>query len=193
MKLVEGGRQEEQRALEPVLEPLTLEAVFRRHARDVYRMASRMLGPGASSADVEDVTQQVFIVAGRTLTRYDGRSKLTTWLYGIASRVVMTHLRGWRRRRRLIAALELSPKDSTLRRNPETTASDREELVEVWRSLMRISLKKRMVYVLFEIEGLSGPEIASALEIPEATVWTRLYHARRELMQRLGRTPTERP
>jgi RNA polymerase sigma-70 factor (ECF subfamily) len=62
------------------------------------------------------------------------------------------------------------------------------ELEAVWQCLMRIHPRKRIVYVLFEVEGLSGREIAEALEIKEATVHTRLHHARRELMRMLEKS-----
>jgi RNA polymerase sigma-70 factor (ECF subfamily) len=52
---------------------------------------------------------------------------------------------------------------------------------------MRVSPKKRVVYLMHEVEGLSGQEIALALEIPVATVWTRLHHARKELLKALER------
>jgi RNA polymerase sigma-70 factor (ECF subfamily) len=49
--------------------------------------------------------------------------------------------------------------------------------------------KKREALVLFELEGLSGQEIALALGVPLKTVWTRLHHARRELEEKLGDRP----
>lgn len=165
---------------------LTIEAVFRAHCDDVYRMVGRLLGPGASTADIEDLTQLVFIAVQRSLPNFRGESKLSTWIYGVATRVVMSQLRGWRRNRRLIGALEALPPDS-YDDNPERSFAHREELIAVWRCLLKIKPKKRVVYVMHEIEGLSGPEIAEILSIPVATVWTRLHHARRELLSSLER------
>jgi|SRR5688500_9438251 len=166
---------------------LSIDAVFRRHAGDVYRMVASLLGAGASDADIQDLTQEVFLQAHRSLERFRGESKLETWLYGIASRVVLTQLRSWRRHRRLVKALEDEP---TIRRSSdlERTTVDRAELLRVWRCLMKISAEKRMVYVLFEVEGLSGKEISDILEINEATVRTRLFHARKELGRLLERS-----
>lgn len=167
-------------------EELTIEAVFRAHVDDVHRIVARLLGPGASRADVEDVSQLVFIAIQRALPRFRGESKLSTWIYGVAARVVMTQLRGWRRHRRLLAALgeHLELSDTY---TPEKSAAEREELARVWRCLMRIKPKKRVVYVMHELEGVSGAEIAAALDIPVATVWTRLHHARKELLAALAR------
>lgn len=180
---------------------LTLEAVFREHAGDVYRVVARLLGPGASSADVEDLTQQVFITVQRVLPTFRGESKLSTWIYGIATRVVLNQLRSWRRRRQMIDALAVLPAEAMP--DPERSAANKQELLLVWRCLLKIKPKKRVVYVMHEIEGLSGPEIAEILEIPVATVWTRLHHARRELLAAIEKsharvarndpTPTETP
>src|SRR5262245_23319146 len=88
-------------------EPLTIDALFKEHVADVHRIVASLLGPGASRADIEDLTQQVFLSAHRALPNFRGESKPTTWLYAIASRVVLTHLRGFRRQRKMRDALEL--------------------------------------------------------------------------------------
>ena len=176
------------RAAEPTDDAPSIHALFRRHFDDVYRMVAHLLGPGAGQADVEDVTQQVFMAAHRALPRYRGEGRPTTWLYGIATRVVLNNLRSWRRRRRLVAALESALEgDVAVAACPERDLAARQELNRVWRCLMRVGPKKRVVYVLHVVEGRSGEEIAELLEIPVATVWTRLHHARRELNAALDR------
>jgi RNA polymerase sigma-70 factor (ECF subfamily) len=168
---------------------LTVESLFRDHVEDVHRIVASLLGPGASNADVEDLTQQVFLTAHRVLPQFRGDSKPTTWLYGIASRLVLMHLRGFRRQRRMVDALEAELRTP---RAPDANAEERleqkRELERIWRALMNIKPKKRIVFVLHEIEQLSGKEIASVLEIKEATVFTRLHHAKRELFAVLKET-----
>jgi RNA polymerase sigma-70 factor (ECF subfamily) len=176
------------------LETLTIERVFREHYDHMYRVVGRMLGPSATPPDVDDVTQQVFMAVHRALPGFRGESKLATWLYGIASNVVLTHLRGWRRHYRLKKALELAELTAPHARTPEQDYAAKQELVRVWRALLRVKPDKRIVYVLFEIEGLSGKEIADALKVPEATIFTRLHHARIEVAKALlplksGRQP----
>jgi RNA polymerase sigma-70 factor (ECF subfamily) len=173
---------------------LTIERVFREHFDHVYRIVGRLLGPSASSSDIDDVTQQVFLTVHRALPKFRGESTLSTWLYGIASNVVLTNLRGFRRQRRLRRALELAELTPKNARTPEQSYAEKQELVAVWKSLLGIKPNKRIVYVLYEIEGLSGAEIAVALGIPQATVFTRLHHARREVAKALlplqrGRLP----
>ncbi len=167
-------------------QPLTLEVLFARHAHDVGRLVTRLLGPGASRADAEDLTQQIFLAAHRALPTFRGDSKPSTWLYGIATRLVYREIRGWMRRRRMIATLESILAVKPAAHEPHDRAVEqRQELARVWRHLLEIGAKKRLVLILHDVEGLSGREIAEALQIKEPTVHTRLYHARRELMARL--------
>lgn len=158
-----------------------LETVFRRHFDDVYRMAAKLMGPGASSADLDDVVQQVFLTVERALPRFRGESKLETWLYGVTSRVVLAELRRFGRQRKLKASLEQEPTDICEHGTPEHSALERETLREIWKALMKLKPKKRVVFVLHDVEEKSAAEIATLLEIPEATVRSRLLHARREL------------
>ena len=124
----------------------------------------------------------MFLAAHRALPRFRGDSKATTWLYGIASKVVLTHLRSRRRRNRLRDALEAASQLPPDARDPEDQVHQRRVLLRVWRKLMRIDAKKALVFILFEVEGLSGAEIAEVLNIKIGTVWTRLHHARREVV-----------
>jgi RNA polymerase sigma-70 factor, ECF subfamily len=166
------------------VEQLTLEAVVCQHGEDVHRIVRRLLGPGSIEADVDDLMQQVFLAVHRALPQFRGDSKTTTWIYGIASRTVLHYLRGRRRYRRMVAKLEEQP--STEHRT-EGQLESRDELRLVWRCLLQINPKKRVVFVLHEIEGFSGPEVAEMLAISEATMRSRLHRARRELMTLLAK------
>ncbi len=179
-----GSTAEERRV------PLTVERLFRDHGEAVYRIVARLLGPTAPRADVEDLTQQVFVAAYGSLSRFRGEAAPSTWLYGIASRTVLRYLRSWRRHRRMIEALESIAEPAVPQ--PDQVIGDREVLGRVWSCLLRIKPKKRLVYLLHEVEGLSGKEIAAALDVKEATVWSRLHHARRELDAMLEAMGVER-
>ncbi len=172
---------------------LTLEKLFRDHVDDVHRIVARLLGPAASDSDIDDVVQQVFLAVHSALPRFRGDSKVTTWLYGIATRTVLGHLRSGRRHRRMVETLEamtqVLPSETA---HPEAQAERREALQRVWRALMQIKPKKRVVFLLYQVEGLSGREIAEALDLRPATVHTRLYHARRELDAALAREEAQR-
>jgi RNA polymerase sigma-70 factor (ECF subfamily) len=72
-------------------------------------------------------------------------------------------------------------------RDPEADSSHQEELRTFEAALAKLSPKKRAVFTLIELEGLTTEDVAVALEIPAATVRTRLHHARRELSAALER------
>ncbi len=112
---------------------------------------------GIPHSDREDLAQEVFLVVQRQLGEFDGRN-LSGWLYGIARRTASDHRRrSWFKNlfRRRVALLG------------------------------RMDETRRAAFILFEIEGYSGEEIAAFEGVPLATVWTRLHYARKEF-QRLS-------
>jgi RNA polymerase sigma-70 factor (ECF subfamily) len=76
---------------------------------------------------------------------------------------------------------------SSFERTPEDEAAGREELERFRMALGRLSEGKRLALLLADVEGLTGEQIAAALDIPLGTVWTRLHYARAELRKTLGR------
>ncbi|MBI4819851.1 MAG: RNA polymerase sigma factor [Deltaproteobacteria bacterium] len=166
--------------------PLDFDRLFLLHAKDVARVVGSLLGPCFSPSDVEDVTQQAFIIAHRRLSTFRGESQPKTWLIGIAVRVAKDHRRSASRRRRLSEALAavglMRPPEPTI----EARTLEREELLRVARAIDSLAEKKREVYVMVAVEGLTSSEAAEALGVPEATVRTRLFHARKEILAHLG-------
>lgn len=164
----------------------TLESIFRAHARDVWRIVGRLLGPAAPRADVDDLGQQVFLAVHRALPGYRGDSALSTWLYGICARVVLQHLRGRRRHRAMIERFESS---AIIEPVPgvEEAVAQREALARVWRALEQMAPDRRVVFVLTELEGLGAREVGEALGLEEEAVRSRLRRARSELAERLDR------
>jgi RNA polymerase sigma-70 factor (ECF subfamily) len=141
---------------------------------------------GAPPADTEDLTQEVFLVVRRRLPDFDGRN-LPAWLYRIASRQVWQH-----RRLRWIKKVILSR--NTV--NIEDVADDRTSAAGVLETkersrllellLSKLSEKRRVVFVMFEVDGYTGEEIADTLDVPINTVWTRLHHARKDFFALLA-------
>ncbi len=173
--------------------PLDVEALFRAHFDAVYAFIARSLGPWAPPEDVEDLTQQVFLIAHRQRHRFRGEASPRTWLCAIAYRTVLTHLRSRRRRRTLEEAIdrELAEVPGGGEVGMEQAVHRRQLLAEVWKELLKIRPKKRIAYLMHEVLGLPGSTIAEIVGVPEATVFTRLHHARRELRQRLARRGLE--
>ncbi|HUJ26282.1 MAG TPA: RNA polymerase sigma factor [Myxococcales bacterium] len=155
-------------------------ALFDAYFHFVLRTCSA-LGLGPSDAD--DALQETFIVAHRKLRRFQGGS-FAPWLYRIAANVVSARHRTARVRQAL-ASIWL-PREQPAAPEPDLAVHESEARRDVARVLARMRPKKREVFALFELEGLSGEEIAGHVGCSLGTVWTRLYHARRDFV-RIGR------
>jgi RNA polymerase sigma-70 factor (ECF subfamily) len=132
---------------------------------------------GVRSPETEDACQEVFIQVFRYLATFEQRADLRTWLYkiclGQASRV--------RRRaavRSTIGWLLRSQPSSEA--GPGAEWSEAEVQKRVYAALERMKFIHRAVFVLYELEGLSGQQVADAVGVPFATVRRRLHHARAE-------------
>ena len=184
--------------LQRVREPETAEAtavshesrfteLYEEHFAFVWRSVRLM---GMSSDAVDDVVQDVFVVAHRRLGDFEARASPRTWLFAIARRVVSGHRRSLRRRFRLLAKLSSADRPSA----PPTpydssTRSEAQRLVlEAVESLPE---EQRIVFALTELEGMTAPEIASVLDVNVNTVYSRLRIARRALAARLNLPETE--
>lgn len=149
---------------------------------------------GGLDADVEDLTQEVFLVVRRKLDTFDGRN-LPGWLYRVAQRTV----RDYRRRawfRRIFSAksgeLESEGADHWTRSpDPGEILEQREAEKTLSHILSQMSTVRRTAFILFEVEGYSGEEIAELEGIPLNTVWTRLHHARKDFLQLVRKARAE--
>jgi RNA polymerase sigma-70 factor, ECF subfamily len=139
-----------------------------------------LLALGAPAADNEDLAQEVFLVVRRRLGDFDHRN-VAGWLYRIASRQVGAYKRRrWFKsvfsRQQPDAWQELASDDG----GPAVALEEKERRRVLDDLVARMNEKRRATFVLFELEGYSGEEIARIQRIPVATVWTRLHHARKE-------------
>jgi RNA polymerase sigma-70 factor (ECF subfamily) len=154
-----------------------LDALYRVHAPTVARWAAKLAGP---STDVEDLVHEIFLVARQKLPDFRGDAKLTTWLYRITERVVLAtrrkdRFRHWfARSRHLEIEGTLSPSHLT----PVDELERRQSTETVYRILDRMPDKYRTVLILFELEELTGEEIAALTGLKLATVWVHLHRAR---------------
>ena len=164
-------------------DPAAQRALYVRHFSSVYRSARHL---GTPLAELDDVTQEVFERAFKRLDRFGG-GNFPAWLHRICANVVADHHRR-RRVRETFGRLwrgepEAAPSAIT---SPEGAAAQAQAEQHVSSILARMRPKLREVFALFELERLTGDEIAQRLECPPATVRTRLFHARREFL-RIGR------
>ncbi|OGQ10591.1 MAG: hypothetical protein A2138_07570 [Deltaproteobacteria bacterium RBG_16_71_12] len=152
--------------------------LFTRHHGRVTAMCTRLL---ADRGRVDDAVQQTFLEAWRCLDRFEGRSRFTTWLTRIAIHTCF----GLRRRlaRLVFVGEPVEPAFDVEEpgRTPEQLALARAREVAIREVLASLSQKKRTVFVLADLEGMTSPEVAEVLGVPDATVRTRLFHARREV------------
>lgn len=158
----------------------TVAGIVREHASYVGRSLRYL---GVPEADVEDAAQEVFVVVHRQLGGFEGRSRLTTWLYGICVRVAAA-----RRRKRAARSERImeSPPEPAVAASQDVhmqRVEARERLLAV---LDKLDDDKRAVFVLYEIERQSMQDIADALDCPLQTAYYRLHAARKAVLEAMG-------
>jgi RNA polymerase sigma-70 factor (ECF subfamily) len=188
-------------ASRPSLEPLALptphadararnfRGLYESHVDFVWRNLRRL---GVHECDVEDRTQEVFVVAHRRFDEFEDRGHgPRAWLFQIVLRVASDARRHRRRHPE-----DPDGGDATARASIEPPQADavarREALSQLDAALEAIEVGRRAVLVLHEIEEMTAPEIAQVLGIPLNTVYSRLRVARAELEQTLARQGGER-
>ena len=169
----------------PASPPADFQSVYQAHHAFVWRILRRM---GVPWSALEDATQDVFIVVHRRWTERDPARNVRSWLFGIARRVAADVRRGeWRRNRKLRALPAPDPAPG-----PEAAMVRARAAEFVDQFLKGLDSPKAMVFVLMDIEGLTAPEVADALEIPLNTVYSRLRAARKRFERALQRTARQR-
>jgi RNA polymerase sigma-70 factor (ECF subfamily) len=163
--------------------PLEFRQVYETHFRFVWRALRRL---GVREADLMDMTQNVFVVVHRKLEGFEGRSDITTWLFGICRRVAIDYRRSARIRREVPAdARQIASLSSPA---PAAQSTDKARWAAMAETLLdRLPEKLRVVFVLFELEEMSGDAIAALLEIPVGTVRSRLRLAREAFQREAAR------
>jgi len=171
------------------------EELTSRHERQIYSLAYRIL---QNPHDAEDVTQQAFLSVVENLAKFREESSFTTWLYRIAT---FAALKVIRKRKGLptvsLEAATEADEDFDSIPHPEYIADWKqspEQLVErnetrqlLDDALAQLDEKHRLVFLLRDVEGLSGHETAKALSLTESNVKMRLLRARLQLRERLTR------
>jgi RNA polymerase sigma-70 factor, ECF subfamily len=137
----------------------------------------------------EDLVQDVFLVLPRLSHKLASGKSLRSFLLGIAANRARHHLRALSRRRRFAERLGSEP--PSLVEDPERVSQRRSLAARLERALDALSLEHRVTFVLREIEGRDAQEVAEILGIPEATVRTRVFNARRKLQVLLAESTAE--
>jgi RNA polymerase sigma-70 factor (ECF subfamily) len=153
--------------------------LFMRHHARVFRFAVRQTG---SEAMADDIANEVFLELWRQAPKYEGRSEVSTWLLGIARFKALSLLR--RRKEEWLGeddGASFADESDT----PETVTLKEDKGAALRRCIDALPAAHRTVVDLAYYHGKSISEVAEILAIPEATVKTRMFYARRKLGESL--------
>lgn len=162
---------------------LDFREIFERELTFVYNSLRRL---GIRDAELPDATQEVFATVAGVLGDYDASRPLRPWLFGIAYRVGMRYLDVAHRKREVPSEIPEAPDSSP---GAEAVIERKETRDLAREALSKVEPSRRAVLILNHFEGLSVPEIASTLNIPVNTAYSRLNRARQEFSEaarRLG-------
>ncbi|MBN1269467.1 MAG: sigma-70 family RNA polymerase sigma factor [Kiritimatiellae bacterium] len=163
--------------------------LVRRYQGKIYGLVYNMT---ANKEDAEDVVQDVFLKAYRSLPRFKGQSSFYTWVY----RIAINRTINFRKKRTRRAALSLDDADEGIERDPayvelssrvspvrEVSIGELQERLN--KALLTLSEKHRTVVVLHDIQGVPHEEIAKMVGCSAGTVRSRLFYARQKLQVEL--------
>jgi RNA polymerase sigma-70 factor, ECF subfamily len=158
---------------------LSFETVYHGYFRQVIGWMRAMNVP---ASDIEDAAQEAFLVVRRRLSGFRG-DNLAGWLFRIANLTARNYRRlAWFKRLFLRGPGDDPSEALIAASTPAVTLEQKEDQRSLAQMLARMSARRRETLILFEIEGYSGQEIAALQGVPIKTVWTRLHHARRDLV-----------
>lgn len=170
-----------------------LEALMRRYNRPLYRAARSIL---RDDAEAEDVVQETYLQAYKSIGSFRGDAKLSTWLTRIAVNEALARRRKSRRRAEIIPLGEPVPESDDPQNPLESQDSAKAPDGAVMRAELRRLIESRIdalpdsfrsVFVLRALEEMTVEETAACLGVPEATVRTRYFRARSLLREALAR------
>lgn len=167
---------------------------YQRFRRVVTANLYRVLG---DASDLDDLVQDVFVIAFRGLDAFRGDARLSTWLYRICVNVALGRIRTRTRRPPPVAVPDVDvvadarAHASDRPETPERALERAQATARVYRALDQLAPKKRIVLYLHEIEGLDLKDIAYLVDSNAVTVRTRLFYARREFYKLLAADGTD--
>lgn len=152
--------------------PIATETLYRQHGRFVASFLRHM---GAREPELDDMVQDVFLLAHRKGGYQPGAAAPRTWLSSLALRIIRARRRASTRRP---APVELCESAADAGEGVAQQVEHRHALERVQQALQALSAGHRAVFILFEIEGVPGEEIADLYGVPVGTIYSRLHHAR---------------
>jgi RNA polymerase sigma-70 factor (ECF subfamily) len=158
--------------------------LVRRHQQPVFNFCVRFL---KNAEDAEDIAQETFVQAYRSIKRFRPKAKFSTWLFTIARNLSLNLIRDEKRGKRYMVSVDDEESgvnlSSDAARRPDREASFRETSDLVRNAVDRLSPDHKMMVVLRDLEGLSYEEVAEVLGCRVGTVKSRLSRARSHLKE----------
>jgi RNA polymerase sigma-70 factor, ECF subfamily len=165
-------------------ERMAIAEAYSAHHAPVRSFARRLLGDDAAA---EDVVHDTFLALPKAIGNFRGTSSLRGFLIGVAANRARRHVRSVVRRRRAVERLaEASVDRAGHAPGPDELAARRRLADRLSAALDELAHDQRVAFVLCEVEQRTSVEVASILGIPEGTVRTRAFHARRRLRELLA-------
>jgi RNA polymerase sigma-70 factor (ECF subfamily) len=149
---------------------------YDRHHAHVRAFAQRLVGDASAA---EDLVQETFVALPQAIHAFKSEASLRTFLVGIAVNHARHHVRAAARRRATMSRFAAEPPGRCT--NPEHEAERAQLGLALSRALDELPDDQRVAFVLCEVEERTSTEVALILRVPEGTVRTRLFHARRKL------------
>ena len=163
-------------------ENVALGALFDRHHDAVRRFLARL--SGTDDRDLDDLVQMTFETLPRAARRFDGRSAVKTWLFGVASNVARHHVRSEIRRKRVAEAAATDPRPDAVDGSEDVLQRERSQRLHD--AIVALPARLREAFVLVYLENIPGAEVARLVGAREGTIWKRLHQARAQLREALG-------
>jgi RNA polymerase sigma-70 factor (ECF subfamily) len=162
------------------------EELYNEYKGMVARLARNVAG---QRNDLDDIVQEVFLQVHKSIASFQGTSKFTTWLYRLTINVSLQYVKAKKHRAVPYLAIETRRDLAADEPSPERQVWSQERWQILMSILETLSEKKRIVFMLHEIEGVEAKEIGAILGIPTLTVRTRLFYARKAIYDRLAKNP----
>jgi RNA polymerase sigma-70 factor (ECF subfamily) len=157
-------------------------ALFHRHFEALYRFLERK-----TEGDIDDLVQETFLACLHSVERFQGKSSFRTYLFAIARHTLFGY---WRRRARTGEVLDFDEISvASLSTTAGTRVARQEEHAALLDALQTLPLDQQLLLEMFYWQELARDQIAEIYEVPEATIGTRLFRARKALQDNLDILP----
>jgi len=164
--------------------------IVEEYAQKVYQSCYYQLG---QREDAEDLTQETFVSIYNALDRFEGRAKLSTWIYSITQNKCREHIRNKSRKKRQGHLTVLENEDSHFvpsgiinNDHPEQLLEDKEQAKILFDAIDQLAENQRRAYILSKIEGYSYQEIAELMETSVSSVESLLFRGKKRLKELLS-------